>query len=362
MSINICFLSGDMSKSGGTERVTSIIANELYKKEKEFSIHILSIQNSTSSSFFEINPNIKHDTILVKENVSFKRDYFNVVKGIRRYIRENKIDILIDVDVINDIFSIPAISCTNTKLISWEHFNYHENNGTKLRSISRKLAAKYSNFIVTLTEQDRKNYEKNLKVSNKIKCIYNPIEKVVNETCDINAKQLISVGRLTYQKGFDMLCEVAKDVLYKHREWKWVILGEGEDRRLLENKIEEYGLQERLLLKGNVSNIDEYYKNSSIFVMTSRYEGLPMTLLEAKGYSMPIVSFNCLTGPSDIITDGVNGLLIEPNNIEEMTLKIVDLIKKEDKIEALSINAKNDINKYDLDVILDIWRDLLIKL
>lgn len=355
---NICFLNGDMSRSGGTERVTSIIANELSKNDK-FNVHVLSTTNESNTSFFELNEKIRQDRILKDKQVNFKKHYFNVVKGIRQYIKKNDIDVLIDVDVISDLFSIPATRLTKTKLVSWEHFHFYENNGTKLRYVARKLSAKYSDKIITLTERDKNNYIENLNVHNKIQCIYNPITEIPKENCDISAKQIVSVGRLTYQKGFDMLCDVANKVLHNNPDWIWIILGEGEDRQLIEKKIKEYGLEDRLILKGNVSNVDDYYKSSSIFVMTSRFEGLPMTLLEAKSYGLPIVSFNCLTGPSDIITNDFNGYLIEENNVEEMIYKINKVLKNRNKLNEFSVKSKVDIDKFKIETILNKWRSVL---
>ena len=355
---NICFLNGDMSRSGGTERVTAIIANELSKID-EFNVHILSISNSSNTSFFELNEGVSHNRILADENINFKKQYVNVVKGIRKYIKVNDIDVLIDVDVICDLFSIPATRFTKTKLISWEHFHFYENNGSRLRSIARKLSEKYSDYIITLTEKDKSNYIENLNVSNKIECIYNPITKVNEDSCDIYAKQILSVGRLTYQKGFDMLCEVANKVLNDNPDWKWVILGEGEDRALIESKIKEYKLEGRFILEGNVSNVDDYYKSSSLFVMTSRFEGLPMTLLEAKSYGLPIVSFDCLTGPSDIVTDDKNGYLVELGDINKMYKQINGLINNEKLLNTFKDNSKIDIGKFELKSVLYKWIELL---
>ena len=91
--LNVCFLSGDISRTGGTERVLSIIANELSKKDDKFNIHILSITNESNSSYFTLNKNIKTERILKSKDVNFKKHYFQVVKGIRQYIKKNKIDI-----------------------------------------------------------------------------------------------------------------------------------------------------------------------------------------------------------------------------------------------------------------------------
>lgn len=357
----ICFLQGDMSRSGGTERVTSIIANELSKKDN-FDIHIISIENKTNRSFFTLERGVKHSTILDTENRFKLEKYVEIIKVLRKYVKENNIDILVDVDVICNIFSIPATIGTKTKLLSWEHFNICNNNGSKIRDISRKLSTIFSNYIITLTEKDKINYKKKLNIESNIEYIYNPIVNKSESECNIESKQIISVGRLTSQKGFDMLCDIAKVVLSKNKEWKWIILGEGEDRNLIEAKIKEYNLENRLILKGNVSNIDEYYKNSSIFVMTSRYEGLPMTLLEAKSYSLPIVSFDCMTGPSEIISDNINGYLIDENNLDDMSKKINILIDDIDTRKIFKKNAKYDIDKFDLDKIINKWINVLSNL
>ena len=357
--LNICFLSGDMSRTGGTERVLSIIANELSKQKNKFNIHILSITNENNTSYFNLENEIKNDRILKSKDVNFKKQYFQVVKGIRHYIKENNIDILIDVEVIASLFSIPATRFTKTKLISWEHFNFYEDNGSHLRIYARKLAARFSNCIITLTEHDKQNYLNNLDIKGKVEYIYNPIEEVDDVECNIKSKQIISVGRLTYQKGFDMLCDVAKVVLKDNKGWKWLILGDGEDKDKLRSKIKEYGLENKLILKGNVSNVEEYYKNSSLYVMTSRFEGLPMTLLEAKTYKLPIVSFNCLTGPSEIVKNNINGYLINPENVEAMSNKLNILMNDENKLKEFSSNAQIDIEKFELKPIIEKWIEVL---
>ena len=160
----ICFLSGDMSRSGGTERVLAIIANELCKKEDLFEIHILSTVNENMTSFFPLDKRIKQSRILNDKALNFKKQYFKVVKGIRNYVKKNNIDVFIDVEVISSIFSIPATRFTSTKHIAWEHFNFYENNGSSLRALARKIDAKFSDYIITLTEEDKNNYLNNLKI------------------------------------------------------------------------------------------------------------------------------------------------------------------------------------------------------
>lgn len=357
----ICFLNGDMSRSGGTERVTAMIANELSKKNYE--VHVLNVTNESMSSFFELEDTVYHDRILRQKTVNLKKDYFKVVNGIRKYIKKQSIDVLIEVDVICNLYTIPATRFLKTKIISWEHFNYYSNNGSKLRDISRKLTKYFSNHIVTLTEQDRQNYIQKLDVSDKmITGIYNPIQSVKVSSCNLDSKQILSVGQLRHIKGFDLLCEVAKDILHQHPDWTWLIVGEGEDRLLIEQKIKEYRLEGLLILEGNQKEMDPYYRNSSLYVMTSRNEGLPMTLLEAKSYQLPIVSFDCQTGPSEIVEDGVNGYLIEENNCEQMSLKLNSLLEDSIKLQMFSQSAKNNIHKFELNEVINKWEEIINRL
>ena len=355
----ICFLSGDMSRSGGTERVLAIIANELCKKEDLFEIHILSTVNENMTSFFPLDKRIKQSRILNDKALNFKKQYFKVVKGIRNYIKKNNIDVFIDVEVISSIFSIPATRFTKTKHIAWEHFNFYENNGSSLRALARKIDGRFSDYIITLTEEDKNNYLNNLKIKGKIDYIYNPMENEKSGNCNINSKQIVSVGRLTYQKGFDILIDVANDVLKKNPDYKWLILGDGEDKEKLENKIKEYNLEERLILKGKVSNVEDYYKNSALYVMTSRFEGLPMTLLEAKNFKLPIVSFDCQTGPSEIIRNNINGYLVKANDTKGMTNKVNSLLKDNEKLKEFSDKAEIDIDKFNLVSITNKWTNIL---
>ncbi len=350
----ICFLNGNMSRVGGTERVTSMIANELVK-DSAYEIHVLSVTNPTMTSFFELHPFVYQATLLRKGDVDLKYDYFKIVKTLRQYLKTHQIDILIEVDVICNLYTIPATRWTKVKTISWEHFNYYSNNGSRLRDFSRKLTKYFSTHIVTLTEQDRRNYQEYLGIKDKITCIYNPIEKIPETTYRSESKQIISVGQLRHIKGFDILCEVAKEVLPKHPGWTWLIIGEGAERPMLEKKIKEYHLEGRLVLTGNQKEMSHYYQDSSFFVMTSRYEGLPMTLLEAKSYQLPIVSFDCQTGPAELILSSENGYLVDMGDCKMMEQKVTELIENPSLRVRFSSNTLKDIKRFEMDEVIRKW-------
>lgn len=355
---NICFYSGDITNSGGTERVAIIIANELNKQE-EYNISVLSLVEKEKEPFFALDKSISRYTI-----------YDYVVRGIthiggiinrtRKIIKKNNIDILIDIDGILDMYTIPTKLFTGVKIISWEHYNFYQNPFVPYRKYTRKMAARWADAIITLTEEDKGYYTKNLNVRCSIQHIYNPvIWKNYKGRYDVNSKVILSAGRLTYQKGFDILIDVADLFLKDYPDWKWIVLGEGEDREKLESKTREKGLDKQLLFPGNVENIDVYYESAAMFVMTSRFEGLPMTLLETKPFKLPIVSFDCKTGPKELVKDGENGYLIPEGENKRMCDAICTLIQNCDQRKAFSDNAVIDMEKFELKNIIESWKKLL---
>lgn len=355
---NICFYSGDITNSGGTERVAIIIANEL-NKLPEYNVSVLSLVEKKQEPFFELDPEIERYTV-----------YDHVVRGIthiggiinrtRKIVKEHKIDILIDIDGILEMYTIPTKMFINVKIVSWEHYNFYQHPVVPYRKYTRRMAARWADAIVTLTEEDRGYYQSNLDIRCPIRCIYNPlIWKNNTGRYNVESKIILSAGRLTYQKGFDILIDVADLFLKNYPDWQWIVLGEGEDRRMLEQRMLEKGLEKQLRLPGNVENIEDYYEKAAMFVMTSRFEGLPMTLLETKPFHLPIVSFDCKTGPKELIKDGVNGYLVYEGDAKGMAERITALIENKDKRIQFSKNAVLDMDKFELDGIIHSWDELL---
>ena len=354
----ICFFSGDITRSGGTERVSTVIANQLVKNKK-FNICFLSLWENNDKLFYTLNDKIKRYTLF--EKVTSGKRILTYVHRLRKFVKSNNIDVLIDIDGILDLYSIPALRGVKCKLISWEQFSFYVNPYVGYRKITRKWAAKKADAIVVLTEEDRKNHEREVNVKGILRRIYNPIEIGNGEDICYNMKSkiIISAGTLNYNKGFDMLIDVAKIVLKKHNDWRWVVCGEGEERKRLEEKIEKNNLTENLILKGNVSNIEEYYRKSAIFVLTSRTEGFGLVLTEAKKEGLPCVSFRCPAGPSEIILDDINGYLLDCFDIEQMAEKINQLIENQDIRKKFSDNSMVGTEKFNIDKISEQWMELI---
>lgn len=367
MKKKICFFSGDITRSGGTERVTLLIIQKLKALEK-YDISILSILEQKEKPFFEIPDGIKKTRLdLGTKWIAPGPSYLPLVPRLHRFLKNNQIDLLIDVDVILDLLSVPASAGLKTKIIAWEHFNYHyiwpSKMYQKFRHAAQWFSARNADFIITLTRQDQKNYENKLGRRNAIQTIHNPIMPVKqSENALTREKSIITAGRLTWVKGIDLLEKLIPMILKKYPDWKWYVLGEGEERPRLEAVQKKYQLENQLILTGNVSNVSAYMQKSSIYVMTSRSEGLPMVLLEAAQNGLPMVSFDIQTGPSEIIEDGKNGFLIPPFSIDHMREKVEYLITHEDVRAMFSKNTSSIQKRFDADSITAQWERLLDRL
>ena len=277
---------------------------------------------------------------------------------LRQKIKEDDFDYIIDIDIIHSFFSIPATKGLRTKVISWEHFNFYSDLGVKRRKLGRVLAGKYADRIVTLTNEDREAFLENLNIKSKIDYIYNPTPYPNEKKSLCESKIAVAIGRLTAQKGFDKLLDIWKKIEEKNSEWELYIIGSGEDREKLLNQKESLNLK-RVIFIENTKNIKEYYEKASIYLMTSRFEGLPMTLIEAQSFGLPIISYDIKTGPKDIVNDGEDGYLIENDNQNEFVNKFLELSQNREKIQKFSQKAYENSKRFKLDNIIEKWKEVL---
>ena len=354
--MKICFFIYNISSPGGSERVTTIIANQL--KKLNYDIRILSVCGN-GKPFYTLDNSIPiHIIYKDKENINSKVKYFDILRKSLLYHKNNETDLIIDVFTSRSLISIPVKKILKIKNISWEHFNYYAKIG--LNPLGRNLACKFSNQIITLTDEDRKYYRDNNKINGKIDYIYNPSPYPIVDSTDLSNKRVISVGRLTHQKGYDMLLKAWQKVEEKS-DWELILLGDGDEKESLINLANKLKLKNVKFL-GVKKDVPEYYKKSSIYVSSSRFEGLPMCMIEAQSFGLPIVAFDCKTGPSEIINNNKDGFLIKNENIEELAEKLLLLINDRDKLEKFSLEARKSAKRFTLEEIIKNWQELLEKI
>lgn len=355
---NICFLIGNLDNSGGTERVTSIVANELVIHG--YNISILNLNNGTEP-FFKLNSNIQIQSLFSKK-VSFRKNFPTAVLKIRKFVKQYKIDTLIVVDSISCIFTVPALYGLNIKHICWEHFNFNNNNGIKSRDTARKLAARYCDVIVTLTKRDKELWQQSLKnIRAEIIPIANPspYENIQNIPT-LDYKVVLSVGRLTYVKGFDLLIKAWASFCEANLDWILRIVGSGEEEEALKNQAKLLGIVDRIDFIPSTKDVEYYYQTSSFYCLSSRSEGLPMVLIEAQAFGLPVLAFDCDTGPSDIIENCINGYLVEERNTNSLALKLHSFSRLTEKeYNKFVVNSKYKNKNFYIKNIIEQWKNVL---
>ncbi|HEX6446881.1 MAG TPA: glycosyltransferase, partial [Streptosporangiales bacterium] len=162
----------------------------------------------------------------------------------------------------------------------------------------------------------------------------------------LDAKVVVAAGRLTRQKGFDMLVDAFARVHEEHPDWQLRIYGQGSLRGALTERIERHGLTGHVRLMGSTRRFEQALRAGSMFVLSSRYEGLPMTVLESMTQGVPVVAFDCHTGPADIVTHGTDGLLVPPERPDELARAMCELIADPDRRRRLGANAYASVARF----------------
>jgi glycosyltransferase involved in cell wall biosynthesis len=188
--------------------------------------------------------------------------------------------------------------------------------------------------------------------------IPNPILTRPGEQSDTKAKIVIAAGRYAEQKGFDLLIKAWEVVFRKHPDWQLHIYGDGGLRESLQKQIDDAGMTKVCILKHNTPNIEQKYSASSIYTLSSRFEGFGMVLIEAMSCGLPLVSFDCACGPKDIITPGEDGILVKCFNTEEMGEAINSLIEDDEKRRVMGENAYRNSSRYKMENISKLWLNL----
>ena len=275
-------------------------------------------------------------------------------RRLAKVLREEKPDITVSM-FNNDASFIPGIKDGGRKVleIHFSRFKKLQYGRKGLWALADRwrswhdaeTVAKYDRFVV-LTEEDR-GYWGNL---DNIRVIPNPRTFILDTPASLDSKTILAVGRYSHQKGFDLLLQAWR--MIDTRGWTLRIAGSGDPLEDVPDNV----------ITGPSSEIIEEYRNAAFLVMSSRYEGLPMALLEAQAAGLPIVSFACKCGPRDVLTDGVDGLLIPEGDVAALAAGMKRLMNDEDLRRRMGAAAFRNSEKYDKERIMALWEKLFHEL
>ena len=359
--MKIAFLFDDSLELGGTQRVINSLAN-YFVTYYDYEVELINFYRKSDKKHFEYDPKVKitYLNIFLKyKNFLLKyKEKLRSLKVLKGYLKEQKYDIVIGMSARFNIYLVQVKKELNSKLIGTEHIFY---DGHSLKTkLKKRLYYNKLDILSVLTDYD---YEKYSKFLNNLVKIHNPIPDAFKfKEYNKNSKKILAAGRLTKQKGFDMLLKAMPAVIKKHPDWKLEIFGQGQEKEELENLINILKLNDNVEIMDYVENFYEITDNYSFYVMSSRYEAFPCVLIETQAKGLPAVSFDCLTGPGEIINNEKDGLLVEPENIEKLSKAITRMIEDDNMRIEMSEKAVKNSERFLIKKICSEWNELFKKL
>ena len=365
---------------GGVEKAIVSLANSLAKLDK-YNIEIVSVYKLYDKSVFDINENVKvtyllpsklspnrkewsealHNLKLIrlgKESLKSIKILYKKHKSMVDYIKNTDADVIISTRVfLNELLS--EYGKDTTLKVGWEHNHYH-NDMKYATDVIR--SAKNLDYFVLVSKGLQKFYHKKMK-SYKCKCIYipNAIENIPKTKSPLTSEHLISVGRLSPEKGYLDLLKIYLDLKNKKCKWHLDIVGDGSERGKLEKFIKENKLENDVTFHGfkNSKEIEKLMHKASIYVMTSYTESFGIVLLEAMSNGLPCLAFDSAEGAKEVITSGRDGYLIKHRNFKAMEKKILDLTKDIETRKELGKNGRRKVKGYISDNICASWEKII---
>jgi glycosyltransferase involved in cell wall biosynthesis len=356
---------------GGAERIAATLAN--YWAHDNWDVTIVTLAPQ-SEDFYALVPAVKRITMhMAGDSANFLEGIFQNIRRVillRKIIKQNRPNAVLSMMSTPNVllalasWGIPSVCAVGSERCYPPHFPL----GKMWHALRKKLYGRL-HAVVALTHECANWIKANSSASH-IPVIPNPVTwpmpnntpRIIPESvCAPNRKILLAVGRLSPEKGFDVLIDVFSMLADQHPDWDLVILGEGPDRPKLQKRIEECTRGSRIRIPGIAGNVGEWYARADLFVLSSIYEGFPNALAEALAHGLPAVSFDCDTGPRDIIRHGIDGLLVPLGSAPELRSALDQLMKDEDVRASMAARASEARERFSIKKIAYMWEQLFIE-
>ena len=357
--MRVTFVIHSLGHMGGAEKILVTLASAL--STRGYKITLLTLDDK--KSLFELPKQIQ---LIQKRDTSKERKkWFHLpvieqINWIKNHLENNQTDITISLIGATNVLVAIAAYLAHIPSILWEHSSYHRSVtegrgavGAMVWRVLRRISYPLAKHLVLLTKEDLPKYHYVQSVS----VIPNPLVLKNTHKDIMREKIILGVGRLHPVKGFDMLLDAfAQSGL---NDWQLNIAGEGDERKNLERQIKRLGIEDRVKLLGLVKDMEMLYKKSTIFVLSSRSEGFPGGLCEAMGYGCACIAFDCPTGPKEIITPNVDGILVESNDVDALAHSMNHLANTPQKSALLAQHAISIKKTLHIETIVKVWEDII---
>lgn len=340
--MKIIFIISSLKNKAGSERVATVLANYISQK------HNVTVICREEGIAYPINEKVQVEVI--------EGNVFKWYQGLAAFLKNNESDLIVVHSMEKLGLLVSCVKGMKAPLWTYEHVSYDSNSW--YIKILKRFFYKKIDKVLTLTNADLVSYKKFHK---KVEVVNNPSPfRLQFEREKDGSNVIIAIGRLSYQKGFDLLVDAWALLGKRYPEWTLRIYGDGPDYLPLKQKIDilQYN---NIDLCGPIDNVEKIYSEAAIYVMSSRYEGLPMVLIEAQSYGLPIVSFNCPHGPAEIVEHGVNGLLVESGSVAHLASSLEKLMLNKSLSKEFSANALRSAERFQIENIVRHWEQELLR-
>lgn len=359
-------------QNGGAERVTANLAN--YWVDKGWDITVVTFAKR-NSDFYTLHPMVQRIALeLTNDSSNVWAGLWNNlprIVALRRVLRQVRPDIALGMITNSSVLlALAALGLPNLCSIGTERNHPPQTPLDFQWKILRSCTYGLLNVVTALTSESAEWIKHNTN-ARRIVVIPNavflplPIEEpriIPSVICRSGRKIVLAAGRLNAQKGHDWLIKAFSNLSQKHSDWDLVILGEGSLRTTIERQVQKAGLEKRIFIPGRAGNISEWYETADLYVMSSRFEGFPNSLLEAMAHGLPVVSFDCDTGPRDIVRHEVDGLLVPSGDVGALTASIDRLMSDPLERQRFAMKAVEVRERFSLKKILGMWEQLFAEI
>ncbi len=356
--MKIAFLVAHLT-SGGAERTVAYLSS--YLAENSCDVSVVSL---TDDIFYTLNPKVNLRTFGIKSGYSniFER-YFLIFKRyykLCRYLKKNKPDVVFCMLPNMAKYILHIKKNLKFKLVTSERINPESSTSTEL--LKKNAIFLESDGIIFQTERARNFYSP--KIREKGIVIHNAIgNQLVYQVpkCIERKNKISAIGRLVDQKDYPTLLKSFKNVVEKYPEFTLEIFGKGYRENALSQLADDLGIGEKVVFKGECSDAILQAADSACYVMSSLFEGMPNALMEAMAAGIPCVSTDCPNGPDELITDGVNGLLVPLSDVDALTEAIFRMIEDKDFAELCGKNARDILKTHSVEIKAKEYMDFIFK-